>query len=119
MNGVIQTSVREIKDYPEDLFNMKKNKEFLNYVKKTVKEINTLSTDISPYFSSNILFNKLVKEYDMYYFNGEKVTEENKDHLVTGFQTFFTLKKKPNDFVKSLSISVLATKRFNSYISSW
>lgn len=111
MNGIVETSVREIKDYPEDLFNMKKNKEFLNYVKKTVKEINTLSTGISPYFYSNILYDKLVKEYDMYYFNGEKVAEENKDHLVNGFQTFFTLKKKPNDYVKTLSISVLAIKK--------
>ena len=91
----VDTSIRDlsnVKEYPSDIFDIRKNKLFKQRVKDIAKSIcEDKIYEKMPYgiiFQTKKIVNTILKEYVLVYTNGEYVTSENVEYLEAGVKLF-------------------------------
>lgn len=112
MNGIIESSVREYKNYPEKIFSLKENKIFKEDIRKALVEANKKTfTSSDPFVEkSYFILNKLINDYDMYYYDGTKVSDD-KSHIIDGLSTCLFKKETNKKIIQIFSISILGCRK--------
>ena len=113
----IEATPREIEtiDVPSDLFSVKGNKDFIKWCSTFIKS--TLANEkfnlgkLSSIVRANFIVSEMMKNYFIIYNDGTIITNDNKNYLVNGINSFISAGLPVKDIAEALRTSVCASKK--------